>query len=859
MVGKTLGHYVLLNKIGSGAMGVVYRARDQRLERDVAIKVLPETLLGDERSQQRLRKEALALSRLNHPNIAHVYDFNVDNGIAFLVMEYVQGSDLATTIAGSALPQESVVRIGIQVASALDEASKVGVVHRDIKPSNVMLTRTGDAKVLDFGLAIFCRSSEKDHTQSSQNAPDGAGTLPYMAPEQLKGESSDFRSDIYSLGAVLYEAGTGRRPFRAMNAVTLIAEIINKTPERPSTVNSHLSTGFDTVVMRCLAKEPVKRFERAADVRNALETISDAVNGARLAQPSLAAGRYLKIVAGAILVAALMVGGWAVRHLFKKSVVVKADEPNELAVLPLNSANDVGPNEAFDNGLVETLTNRLTQMTQSHPIQVVPASEIRAKGVTNLQEARQQFGATLGLEIAVERSGGNVRVNYALVDARNHQQISGDTITAPASDTFALEDRVADSLAKALELQLHPDQRLLNADRGTVQPAAYEYYLQGRGYLQEFQKKENLDSAVTEFTNALHADPNFALAYAGLGEAYWHRYELDKKKSWVPEAESACRQAVQMDSARAESHLCLGMIFDGTGKSTDAVTEYTKAIELEPTNDDAIRGLATTYANLGKNDDAETTYRAAIAARPQYWRNYNALGSLYFNQGKYTEAAKLFSQVVALAPDSFRGYSNLGGTYVQLGRYPEAQTNLEHSIAIRPTDDAYSNLGTALYNQDQFDAAAINYNASLKLNDQDYVTWGNLADAYYYSNSNRSQAAEAYTKAISLAKIRLEIDPNDAAALADVSTYYAALNNRDEAFHYLNRAFKASPPNNPDLLFAAAMVHEQFGETDASLAFLGKSLIAGYSPSIIASTPSLRNLHSNPTFRAMIAERTNNQ
>ena len=854
MVGKTLGHYLVAEQIGSGGMGVVYRAHDQRLDRDVALKVLPHESISDITSQQRLRREALALSKLNHPNIAHIYDFDVENGIAFLVMECIQGTTLARLLANGALPEETAIRIGAQIASALESAAEVGVVHRDIKPSNIMLTPKGDVKVLDFGLAMIFRASENELTQSRPDIPQTAGTLAYMAPEQLKGEPADFRSDIYSLGSVLYEVATGRRVFKAITAVALIAEILNKTPEPPRTINSHLSIGFDNTVMRCLAKEPARRFERASDVRIALQSIIDGRGVIPNILPVRRLSPRIKLLIGAL--SALMVaGGIAIWNVPRKTVAVKAAEPSELAVLPLNATTNDSDDSAFNNGLIETLTNRLTQLSKDRPLQVVPASEVRAKGVTNLQEARQQFGATLGLEISIERSGQMVRVNYALVDAKNHKQLRGDTITAATSDPFALEDRVGDSVVKSLEIELQPQELSILADRGTKQPAAYDYYLQGRGYLQDFQKRENLDSAITEFDRALQEDPRFALAYAGLGQAQWRLYELDKTINWAHTAQASCERSIFLDPSQAESHLCLGMIFVGTGKYGEGVIQYQRAVDLEPTNDDAIRGLASAYSSLGRNMDAEKTYQTAIATRPQYWRGYNSLGSLYVSEGRYAEAVKMFLQVIALAPDSFQGYSNLGGTYIQLGQYNDAVAALQHSIDIRPTADALSNLGTALYDLRRFDEAAKNYKESLKLNDQDYVLWGNLADAYYYSGKNQSEARDAYKQAISLAKLRLNVNPKDFSVLADIAGYYSALNLREEAFSYLNQALRESGPGNPNLLFEAALVHNQFGETKAALDLLEKSLAAGYSATTIANAPALDNLHSNPDFRALLADR----
>ena len=339
-----------------------------------------------------------------------------------------------------------------------------------------------------------------------------------------------------------------------------------------------------------------------------------------------------------------------------------------------------------------------------------------------------------------------------------------------------------------------------------------------------------------------------------LGEAYWRHYELDKENRWARQAQTACEKAITIDASQAESHICLGMVYEGTGKYDDAITQYRRAVELEPTSDDAIRGLASAYARLGKSDEAEKTLQVAINVRPQYWKSYNSLGGLYVSEGRYEEAAKMFSQVIALAPDSFRGYSNLGATYIRLDRYPEAIKLLQNSIKIRPTEDAFSNVGTAFYSLRQFDQTGKSYSEATKLNDQKYVIWGNLGDSYYCSGK-RAEATLAYQKAVSLAMRSLEINPRDSAVLSNTAGYYAMLGRRREAFDYLERALQLSGNKDPELLFDAAIVHNQLGETSVALQWMEKARNAGLSATTISDSPALDNLHDNAQFQAILQGR----
>jgi serine/threonine protein kinase/tetratricopeptide (TPR) repeat protein len=852
MIGQTLGHYRIDQRIGAGGMGVVYRAHDQRLDRDVALKLLPERLLNDASARERLQKEALALSKLNHPHIAHIYDFDTDSDVTFLVMEYVKGDTLAKKLVGGALPEEVVTSIGVQTASALEDAAEVGIVHRDIKPSNIILTPKGDVKVLDFGLAKLFRARENDLTQSRAEFPEIAGTLPYMAPEQLKGEPSDFRSDIYSLGSVLYELVTGRRPFVSANSIALIAEILNNKPTLPRELSSSVSPGLENILMRCLAKEPARRYQRAAELRVALEsiTLSQGTIPASVATSATrkpGSGKPYFTVALAI---AIFGAGIALWRMPKRQLTVNASRQNELAVLPLNGMGG-DSDAAFGSGLIETLTSRLMQLSKDHPLQVVPASEIRANDIKTLHEASQRFGATLGLELNIERAGELIRVNYALVDANKHKQLRGGTVTAPASDPFALEDKVADGVIDALQIELEPGERKELSDYGTTQPSAYDYYLQGRGYLQDFLKPDSIENAIVEFNHALEIDPNYALAYSGLGEAYWRKYDLTGNSDWVSRAKSSCDRAVKLRKDEAAGYNCLGTVYTGTGAYEKAVEGYQQAADLQPTDDRAYQGLALAYERLNKPAEAEQTFRRAIDLKPNDWANYNWLGELYLGHGKYADAESMFSQVAALVPDSYAGYGNLGITYLAEGQYTKALPLLERSVSILATAENTSNLGTLYFQLRRFSDSARVYEKAVSIDRRNYEVWGNLGDAYYWSPGERPKAASAYTSAIKLASERAKINPRDATLLGYLALYHAMLGQRDPSFEYIAKALSISP-NDPDLLFSAALVYNQFADKDLSLDFLGKAIAAGYSAATLRDTPNLDNLSSDPRFQKLL-------
>jgi len=857
MIGQTLDHYRILERIGEGGMGVVFRARDNQLNRDVALKVLPQGTEADAPARAQLLSEARLASALNHPSICTVYQVGEAAGQAFIAMEYLEGHALSALIPGEGLPTETVIRYGAQIADALDHAHSRGVIHRDLKSANVRVTPQGRCKVLDFGLAtrlpqqIFSGDTESLASPASDGAI--AGTLHYMSPEALRGGPGDARSDIWSLGIILHEMASGELPFRGHSGFALPSAILR---DPPSALPARVPASLRAVVRRCLTKEPAGRYQHANEIRAALE----AIHSDQTAAPAgmLQGTRWRGAGVRALVLLVVLLLAWATVPSVSKRIKqwlggAPIPQPRQLAVLPFHAVDPDAQTTAFGNGLTETLNARLTQLSQKHALQVIPASEMRSRGIATLQQARQEFGVNTGLELSLHRVGEMIRVTYSLIDAGSSRQIGAGTVTALAADPFAVEDQVADSVLNTLEIELEPQERTAMTARGTIQPAAYDYYLQGRGYLQQFQKPENLDSAIAVFQRALERDPNYALAYAGLGEAYWRRYEITRDAQWVDKARIACERAVALQSNQSQPHACLGMVETGTGKYEQAVAEFQKALQLEPTSDAAYSGLAAAYERLGKPEEAEKNYRQAIAQRPNYVAGYNWLGAFFLRHGRYPEAAQMFSQVVSLAPDSFVGHSNLGITYLLEGKYAEAIPLLERSIAIRPTAQARSNLATAYFQQRRYSDAARIYELAVKLDERNSEVWGNLGDSYYWAPGRRAEAAAAYQKAIALANKKLQVNPRDSSLLGYLANYYAMLGNRAAALDHLGRAL-ALAPKDPELLFSAALVHNQFGETEETLNWLDKALAAGYSPATLRDSPNFDSLHSNSRFQTLLSK-----
>ncbi|HYN14615.1 MAG TPA: protein kinase [Terriglobales bacterium] len=853
LTGVSVGRFAIRALLGSGGMGEVYRADDTRLKRPVALKRVSRKLGADPSARQRIFKEAERASALNSPHIAAVYDVLEENGEVFLVMEYVEGASLRQRLRTSGrFSISEFLSLALQCAEALAAAQKKGIVHRDLKPENILITPGGQAKILDFGLAKHLPApGEEEVTVSGESLQWSlAGTPGYMAPEVLLGGQADHRSDIFALGVVFYEMLTGRHPFGAEHRTAAALQV---TPLSIRQLVPSIPAELDRIIAKMLAKSPDERYATAADLLADLRALERGCpflvsTAPRPRHWARRVGRGVAVVVLVLL--ALAITPIARQHWKRWFVGADLPEKKNLAVLPFAVVGEDPGAHAFAQGLAETLTGKLAQLTDNYPLQVVPPSEIRSQKVDSVEQARVGLGANLVLEGSLQRSGSQVRVTYHLVDAHTRQQLRADTVTAQAGDPFAMEDRVVQSVLRSLDLELgSKDRRALQA-RGTSEPAAYDYYLRGRGYLMEYQKAENVDSAIEVFQRALERDPNYTLAYAGLGESYWHKYQATHAAEWMTRALEACQKA----AALGEGAICLGHAYNETGRYDQAVNEFQRALGIDATSDDAYRGLGFAYEHLGKAAEAEQTYKHAIAVRPQYWAGYNWLGAFFFRQGRFQEAASMFQQVTALAPDSFRGYQNLGGAYTALGRFDQALPALEQSVHLRPSASAYSNLGTVHFYLRRFADAARAYEQAVKLDDRNYVLWGNLAEAYYWSPGERENSADAYRKALALAQEQLKVNPRDTSALGQMAMDSVMLGERKPAYEYLRRALVLAP-GDPDLQLKAAVIESRLGHPDRAIAFLDKALAAGISPDVIRNAPSFDDLAKTEPWQRLLRGR----
>jgi serine/threonine protein kinase/Tfp pilus assembly protein PilF len=608
MIGKSLSHYRILEKIASGGMGVVYRAMDDHLDRCVALKVLPDGAIGDDAARRRFRREAMALSRLNHANIAAIYDFDTQGVVDFLVMEYVPGLSLAQRIQAGSIGEELITRLGVQLAEALVAAHEQGVIHRDVKPGNVIVTPKGNAKVLDFGLAKFLRPLGSTPTpENLTKTGNVVGTLPYMAPEALLGSELDARCDIYSTGVILYEMATGRRPFPETQVAVLVEAILHRAPIPPRQVNSQISRRLELVILNAMDRELSRRYQCASELEEELrrcgtqsETVTAVVRSAR-------------------------------------STIGRIES---IAVLPLANLSGEPGQEYFTDGMTEALTADLAQI---RALRVVSRTSVmRYKGVSRpLPEIARELRVDALVEGSVLRSGDRVRITAQLIEAATDRHLWAKSYERDLRDILQLQSEVARAIAQEIRIKITPqeEERLTKTRR--VDPVAYEAYLKGRQYWNK-RNAESLRKGIACFHDAIERDPTYPLAHVGLADSYLIAgfYSDIPPKDTFPKAKAAARRALELDDTLAEAYAPLALansLYDWDAPAAER--NFQRAIELNPGHPTAHHWFAEHLSAMGRLDQAITESMQALELDPLSSVINSCVGWILYRARRFEEAA----------------------------------------------------------------------------------------------------------------------------------------------------------------------------------------------------------------------------
>lgn len=862
MVGRTISHFEILEKLGEGGMGVVFCARDLKLERLVALKILPPEQMTDAHRRGRFEREAKAASALNHPNIVTIHEIETVDGVDYIAMEFVRGGTLRELIPPGGMRLADALNYANQIAAGLAAAHGAGVVHRDIKPANIMVTKSGLVKLLDFGLAQVeqVRFSDSDSTGSMAPAiltKPGTilGTVAYMSPEQAQGKEMDQRSDIFSFGIVLYQMLTGSLPFQSNSEVGLMYEIVHGPTPSASQVRHDLPPALDRVLSTALEKDPNRRYANMDGLIADLRQVSREMEGgapltARLTvhAPKRNWRRMLEITAFVIsllLLAAVLIWKVAPRWI--------AGVPSEkkIAVLPFRNVGNNPDTEAFRDGLMEALTSELTDLSQFHnTLWVVPATEVRREGLSSAKDAQRQLGVNLVITGSVQRDADHVHLTANLVDAKTLRQLRGREISRPIGEVADMQEAVVREVAGMLEVELGAKDRQALAAGATTTSSAYDFYLQARGHLQRRSSAE-VNQAIDLFKKAIGQDPRYALAYAGLSEAYWWNYRYTGDTQWVAPAQENSKTALEIDSKLAPVYVTRGIIQAGTGHPVEAVQALQTALDLEPVNPGAGRELAAIYEAMGKLNDAESTLKKGLALRPGDWTSLYDLGMFYYRQGRYPDAVPLLQRVTDLAPDNNSGYTALGAVYWMQGQYENAAANFRKSLDLRPTATAYTSLGTIYFFMDRCADAVIEMKQAVNLLPKRDQLWGNLGDAYACVAGKKNDAVTAYHRAVDLAQAAALVNPRDADVLSRVALYQARLGNKMDANAQIRRARQLAPANR-GVLWNAALVYELAGQRAPALEALKAAIQAGQPLEEVRHEPALANLRKDPRYGSLV-------
>jgi serine/threonine protein kinase/Tfp pilus assembly protein PilF len=762
--GARLGPYEILAPLGAGGMGEVYRARDTRLHRDVAIKVLPASFSADPDRLRRFEGEARAASALNHPGILTIHDIGTHEGAPYLVSELLEGESLRERLKDGALKSRTAVEVAVQVAQGLAVAHEKGIVHRDLKPENLFVLRDGRVKILDFGLAKLTRpeSALSDKSQAlttpAETEPGVVmGTLGYMSPEQLRGHPADHRSDIFSLGAILYEMLAGRRAFARSTPVDTISAILTEEPAELSGTVEGLSPGLERIARRCLEKDPEARFQSARDLAFALKEsavlppTSQPV-GAR-PEPGRARRPFPRLALGllGIGVVALVVLMTARTGLLRKWM------PNgggtgriaSLAVLPLRDLTGDPRQQYFVDGMTEALTSSLAQI-RSLKVIARTSSEQYKESKKPLREIARELGVDSVVEGSITRAGNRIRVAVRLIQPESQTQLWAKNFERDVGDVLALQGEIAGAIARQIEAELTTDERSRLAAPRAIDAKAYEAYLLGR-FLLDQGTEESLNKARDQFTKALEIQNDYAAAYAGLASYYaiLPFYSALSPAEVFPKARAAAEKSLQLDDGLAEAHASLAYIrayyeWDWTA----AEHEFRRALELRPSYADAHFSYSRFLAAAGRMDEAVAEIRRAQDLDPRSLPLKANQALLSYFSGHYDEALKELLDVRRLDPTLTTAHWGIGLTYEQKGMEKEAIAALLKATSLSKSLNLQSSLGHA------------------------YAQFGKRAEAREILEMLKERSRQSYV-------------PSYFSALI-----YAGLGDKDLAFEWLERAYQ---------------------------------------------------------------------
>lgn len=872
MEGREVAHYRIVDRLGGGGMGDVYKAEDTRLGRSVALKFLHRQHLSSPDGRARFEREVRAVSTLNHPNICSVHDAGEFDGQPYLVMELLEGKPLSRVLQdGAPLDPGQFLDLARQLCQALEAAHAKGVIHRDIKPSNIFLTESGHAKVLDFGLAKRTPDADTEAESPAEEITSLTGpgmilgTVAYMAPEQALGREVDHRSDLFSLGVVLYEMATGIRPFSGKTAIAAMDELLHKDPVSVLALNREMPAELETFFGRALEKNPKYRYQSASEMHAELVRIENRLisSGSLRSRPGLWASRkgrrrlvrwgilsllVLMLVSLPVFVPEVLdtVRNWT--RGFQQAASV-AERVPLVAIMPFEVVQAAGRDQQeFSEGLARDLTLLLDSLEQTGR-RLVPIPYRLVRELTTPAHAHRELGVDLVITGSIASGDEEMVCWLTLIDARTNGIIASDRLTGPTADRNGLAEMIQQASLRMLRLRLVPGGPGTSPSPVAEVPDLFGVFLEGRGFAQRYDQIHYLQEALERFEQVTRQAPLYAPAFAALAEICPHLFRHFLDPQWIVRGEEAARRAILLDSRDPQGHTALGFVLLEKGEYQQALESFDRALAIAPDYTDARRGRADTLNAAGRSDEAEALYLRMVDEQPGVWMGHHELARFNFQRGRYEEALAGFEVVRSLLPDSCGVRNRIAAVHLQMGRPAVAEAVLRASLAIDTTYEALDYLGTALYHQGQLASAAEQWEAALKLNESNYVLWGNLAGTYRQLGKDQ-EAERCYRKAVERLIPLVEVNPREVYYRIDLSDYLVELGEVGRGLEALDRAMELPRARSePDVLALAGQICEKAGQRERAIFWTVEALKLGYPRSRIEGSLTLQALASDPAFR----------